>query len=1567
MNKIHKVIWSRCSNAFVVVSEIASSRSAGGRTRNDRRAAKSVLASPLTALAVGVALAFGLNASALAQTAAAAGGSVLTVAPGSPLLPDLVGVDVKNTAYGNGLRIAAGVGTVNIDGGSFAIDPTAPDDTRTDTEPYAAIRIDTVAGDNVYLSNNVEVNATGDNLHGIYLADSYSWLSSSGTQISVEGKDSTGVFIEAGSASLRGGEVKVSGENAKGLSVDGSNGVGSLNIGNEVVVEVTGSGNVVGIDVKSGALEALPTDPSNPLSLDLTVSGDGSADAHAIGIRFAGNIKAPTSGAAAINHAKITVANTLGADTTGILIQDVDAGQRIDIADTTIVVNGNQVDGSTSGVKIDGSNYGMRVGLDGVALTVTGEDARGVWLAAEDSLADLDNSTLQVIGDGAYGIETGKDATVYVRLGTDIQVSGDMSTGVALNEKSHLTVLNSSISVVGEAVTGVSAFHESGGHFEAASISVEGDQSIGLDLAGRAYLLARDGTLSVKGDDVKAIGLIDWTTAELTGMDVTATAQNRMATGIELRNSIISLTGGNMDVSAGTSARGILSTSSETSVSGTNILVQGGIDAWAVVSDRGTLDVNSATIAATSITSAIGVYGSGSEVNLSGATVDAEAGRAAVGVLAELGSTLKVAGGSIRSMSDGQAVGVSSSASAVEFDSAEIVVDGAGVGWKSREDTYGRLLGTSIDVSHHLGKLVAAGLDGSTDVQILNGSSLSARGLGADNDTVIALQAANSASVSIEGASLLATGTGVDTEVQGVVVESGSSATLKDGAQVKVDASGGLGIGVYTNDAQALVFDSVVDVTGGVAVGVGAERNGTALVSGSTIRVAGLDTAIGLGSMAGGALDVSNTVVQVKSDSAAIGVQSVWAGTTRLESTNIDASGSHGTNVIYMENDHGDSVLTATGGTQLSSSHAGIVMYSESGRLHTALTDTTLTAGSVSFASLLDGDGTHRIDLGSGVRATANDGTLLHVDRDPSVPTGRVELNIADGAVVAGAIRDDAASLAGLTADGGTHVSLNNAAYAGSVQNVRTVALANNARIGGGGLAAPNTVLENVSVDNAVLSGNWRIAGTLQAGNNGRVAPGNSIGVVTAHAINWGAGTIYEVEVNAAAESDRVDVTGPGAADISQTALHVLPESGDGDYRLGHDYTILTAAGGVEGQFTAADWLGSELITVNPVYGPNQIALSLSVNEQALDLANLTANQRATAEGALSVAGLNASADAAFLSTDPAASFDLLSGEIHPSIRAGLMTSSTLASNAILGRLRDRSPASSDAEGAASGRTSSYPLWVSYAHNQQTAKGDDNTAKRKHTIDSFSLGGDVDVGAGWKVGGAFAYASSKVKLNERRSSSDIDSYGLALYAGNSWERESGTLNIMAGLGHTWHDISTRRNVDLGGAQTLKASYDARTTQLFGELGYAMRVGERTQIEPYLGLTWLQHRTDGFSESGGPAALKGVSGTDDVTFSTLGLRAATAVDAGKAVISLRGGLGWRHAFGDRDPGTKLSFIQGGGAAFMVTGAPIARNAAVFDLGAEVQVGRNTTVGLGYEGQAGSGFTEHAGNLYLKTRF
>ena len=70
----------------------------------------------------------------------------------------------------------------------------------------------------------------------------------------------------------------------------------------------------------------------------------------------------------------------------------------------------------------------------------------------------------------------------------------------------------------------------------------------------------------------------------------------------------------------------------------------------------------------------------------------------------------------------------------------------------------------------------------------------------------------------------------------------------------------------------------------------------------------------------------------------------------------------------------------------------------------------------------------------------------------------------------------------------------------------------------------------------------------------------------------------------------------------------------------------------------------------------------------------------------------------------------------------------------------------------------------------------------------------------------------------------------------------------------------------------KASYDADTGQLFGEVAYPTQMGGMA-VEPFGGLAYVSVNTGSFRERGGSlASLRGTT-DQDVGYSTLGLRAA----------------------------------------------------------------------------------------------
>ncbi len=549
------------------------------------------------------------------------------------------------------------------------------------------------------------------------------------------------------------------------------------------------------------------------------------------------------------------------------------------------------------------------------------------------------------------------------------------------------------------------------------------------------------------------------------------------------------------------------------------------------------------------------------------------------------------------------------------------------------------------------------------------------------------------------------------------------------------------------------------------------------------------------------------------------------------------------------------------------------------------------------------------------------------------------------------------------------------------------VALGGGSSISGGSAGAPIQIGGDALVNGgSTLGGNLNIAGMV-SGAGAILGPGNSIGVHTYGSMGELSGT-YVAEVNAAGESDLIKIAS-GNADLTGIDLQVSQENGTGGYKLNHDYTIVETAkadgiSAVSGnQFASQaldDTFEGTLVKLDAAqYGANTVKISLSADEEEIEVirTGLSRNQNATLDGVLSVAGQNASADAALQSSDYKNALNQLSGEVHASTQTALLNNSHLVTRTLSNRMRSNLGAglqpgapTAQASGAVAGSmptSSAYPLWAQVVGSWTELDGDGNAAKAKSDTAGLFLGGDTQVGAGWRVGAAVGYTDGKIKVSDRSSKSDVTSYTAALYGGNSWATAKGQVNFLAGAAYTNHEVDSRRTVTVGGSQTLKADYDVNTTQLFTELGYAIPVGQASVVEPYLGVAWLSQKAKSFSESGGSAALHGTSQSDDVTTFTLGLRGATAVSTGKSEARLTAGLGWRHASGDVDATRSMSFIQGGGDAFRIAGAPIAENAAVVDLGAEVSVGKNTALGLSYSGQFGDGSSDNAGTVYVRVRF
>ncbi|MEN4919202.1 autotransporter domain-containing protein [Achromobacter spanius] len=500
------------------------------------------------------------------------------------------------------------------------------------------------------------------------------------------------------------------------------------------------------------------------------------------------------------------------------------------------------------------------------------------------------------------------------------------------------------------------------------------------------------------------------------------------------------------------------------------------------------------------------------------------------------------------------------------------------------------------------------------------------------------------------------------------------------------------------------------------------------------------------------------------------------------------------------------------------------------------------------------------------------------------------------------------------------------------------------------------------------------------------------IGTLTVNGdLTFNPGSTYRVDATPDGKSDRVNVT--GTANLAGSVVHV---GEGGTYAPSTSYTILSA-GNLNGHF---DSLSSNLAYLQPTlsHQGNDVVLTVDLKQvptepdskpspgntggetRPIEFADLavTSNQRSAANAVQTLPKTSSLYTRVMNLPNgaPAGVFADLSGESFGSSVTAMQNVSNNVASLPTAQLRANMnagfipgpPTAQVGRGDASmlPRSAAQPMWAQVFGNWRSMDGNGNVAKSRERDVGIFIGGDHGVGNGWRLGGAFGYTDSRITVDDRSAKSDVNSYSAILYGGKSFEAGSGKINFTAGLAYTWHDIDSKRNINAAGErQELKADYSASTGQVFTDVGYAIPLTDRITLEPFFGADFSDLRTRGFSESGGDAALSGKSSTNNVGTTTLGLRAQTTFDVKDTAGRLRGMLGWRHAYGDVNPEATMSFD--GSQPFTVAGNPLARDAAVLELGVDLAMSKNATLGLAYSGQFGDGNRQNTGTVNVSWRF
>ena len=529
-----------------------------------------------------------------------------------------------------------------------------------------------------------------------------------------------------------------------------------------------------------------------------------------------------------------------------------------------------------------------------------------------------------------------------------------------------------------------------------------------------------------------------------------------------------------------------------------------------------------------------------------------------------------------------------------------------------------------------------------------------------------------------------------------------------------------------------------------------------------------------------------------------------------------------------------------------------------------------------------------------------------------------------------------------------------------------------------GTLAVNGSITSDVTVSAAgALGGNGTIFGSVA--NGGTLAPGNSIGLLTiAGNYTQATGSVYQVEVNAAGQGDRVDVG--GTATIQGGTVQVLAQPGN--YGRSTTYTILTAAGGVTGAYSGVT-SNYAFLTPSLAYDPDNVYLTLLLQEDAFaGFGGNTRNQRAVG-AVLDQVFAGATGDFASV-LGAVAGLDTLQGPLALSALSGEpwadfgtmnTNNSTLFMNAIGqqmaaahgGRPAGQRVALAEAcDIAACESAGRLSAWASGLGGLGSAMGDGNAATLTYNYGGAAVGVDYRLDPRFLLGLGVGYTSGSLWVGGFTGQGWSDAVMAAAYGSFT----EGAFYADAQAGYAYFNNRLQRQIAIPGLQPRTASGSTGANEVFGQLETGYRIGlyapAAATLAPFARLQVASVMQNGSTEWGAESLDLAVAAqTTNALRTTFGADLAGAIALGKArTLDLRLRLGWQHEFADTGRPISAAFVAVPANGFTVWGAPARRDSAVVGLQVATQIADATELYLRYDGEIAGGTDNHALNLGLR---
>jgi outer membrane autotransporter protein len=531
--------------------------------------------------------------------------------------------------------------------------------------------------------------------------------------------------------------------------------------------------------------------------------------------------------------------------------------------------------------------------------------------------------------------------------------------------------------------------------------------------------------------------------------------------------------------------------------------------------------------------------------------------------------------------------------------------------------------------------------------------------------------------------------------------------------------------------------------------------------------------------------------------------------------------------------------------------------------------------------------------------------------------------------------------------------------------------------VSGGMLAVNGSLAGGVTVGSAgTLGGSGTITGNVV--NAGTLAPGNSIGTLTVSgSYTQAAGSLYQVEANAAGQADRINVG--GTATIQGGTVQVLAQPGN--YRPSTTYTIVRATGGVSGVYAG---VSSNFAFLTPTlsYDANDVFLTLALGQNAFSMAAVTPNQRAVGT-ALNQSFANASGDFATvigalagLSTlqGPLA-LDAISGQPYADFGTMNTNNSALFMNAVGQQMANARGAASAGQRQALAQACDIaacdgvgPLsaWASALGGLGSVLGDGNASTLTYNFGGAAAGVDYRFDPRFLVGIGTGYTHGTQWVNSFMGQGWSDSVSVAAYG--SFTQAGFYADALAG--YAYFNNQLQRQIVIPGLQPRTATGSTGANQFLGQIEGGYKVGiyapAAATITPFGRFQISSVTQNAFSESGAQSlSLNVAQQTTNSQRTTVGADLGGAIGIGnERTVDLALRLGWLHEFADVARPITAAFAGAPGNSFTVFGATPLRNAAVIGFQASTTIAAATQIYLRYDGEIATGTDNHALNVGVR---